>query len=290
MTAFRIPIEIPVEPWYIDHCFFGRNVLPAVETMLLLAAQTARSYPGVAVRVMEQVTFPKFLEIAPGQATLSGLIEIDSNDEGSVRATLTSKVRLKACTQVQTHGHILFPRTGPGDKDDSAQAFTPLSGAVTTIEATRIYRDLIPFGPGYRTLQGTLACYEQGAVGSLQAPARTPADGRAYKLIGSPFPLDGALHAACAYGQQWCDFIPFPVGFNRRIIARPTRPGDRYGTQIELLSRTNDELVFNLWIYTEGGQVCEAVSRVRMRDVSKAKIKPPVWIRSLFSPRPTASP
>ena len=98
--------------------------------------------------------------------------------------------------------------------------------------------------------------------------------------LGSPFPLDGAFHAACVLGQRSADFVPFPVGFDRRIILRPKQPGSSYNTRVELLSRTRDELLFDLHIFDDTGQVYERVTGVRMRDVSGGKIKPPEWIRN----------
>jgi hypothetical protein len=70
------------------------------------------------------------------------------------------------------------------------------------------------------------------------------------------------------------------VGFDRRIIIRPTQPGGSYRTRVELLSRTRDELLFDLHIGDDQGQVYEQVTGVRMRDVSGGKIKPPEWMRN----------
>jgi hypothetical protein len=81
-------------------------------------------------------------------------------------------------------------------------------------------------------------------------------------------------------GQRHADFVPFPVGFARRLIARPTQPGGSYLTRVELVSRTRDELVFNLKIFDGRGEEYEAVTGVRMRDVSGGKIKPPAWIKT----------
>ena len=34
MAGQFLPVEIPVQPWFFDHRFGGRAVLPAVETLL----------------------------------------------------------------------------------------------------------------------------------------------------------------------------------------------------------------------------------------------------------------
>jgi hypothetical protein len=48
---------------------------------------------------------------------------------------------------------------------------------------------------------------------------------------------------------------------------------------VELLSRTKDELLFDLRIFDDQGHIFESVTGIRMRDVSGGKIKPPAWMR-----------
>ncbi|HDK44497.1 MAG TPA: hypothetical protein ENG91_08130, partial [Desulfobacteraceae bacterium] len=109
MTTSLTPVAIAVRPWFGDHCFGGRIVLPAVETMLLLAAEVKRSCPEIDVRVMEDVRFAKFLEIPPGSTTVAALVECSRNDNGALCARLFSRVRFKAMTRLKEHGEILFP-------------------------------------------------------------------------------------------------------------------------------------------------------------------------------------
>ncbi|SHH64180.1 Polyketide synthase dehydratase [Desulfofustis glycolicus DSM 9705] len=278
-TPVEIPVEIAVQPWFYDHRFGGRAVLPAVETLLLMAEQTARRHPDCTVRIMEQARFPKFLPLPAGASTIHTTLTIETRADGSLQTAFASRVRLKACTQVQIHGEVIFPASreqqAPAEPEPA-----PLTGAAGEIEVNRIYRELVPFGPGYRSLQGNLQLFAGGAVGRLTAPAKTPVERTAYTLLGSPFPLDGALHAACVCGQRIADFIPFPVGFDRRVVNRPTESGADYRTQVELISQSTDELRFNLWIYQDDGEICETVTGLRMRDVSRGKLKPPAWIRS----------
>jgi hypothetical protein len=148
-----------------------------------------------------------------------------------------------------------------------------------TIPAEQVYRELVPFGPSYHTLQETVQLCGQVAWGSLKAPAFSHAPDPVRDSLGSPFPLDGAFHAACVLGQRAADFVPFPVGFDRRIISRPTQPGGSYRTRVQLLSRTKDELLFDLRIFDDQGHIFESVTGIRMRDVSGGKIKPPAWMR-----------
>ena len=56
------------------------------------------------------------------------------------------------------------------------------------VPAARIYRELVPFGPAYRTLQGTLCLTEDSAWGLLQAADLPTAAGNDRELLGNPTP------------------------------------------------------------------------------------------------------
>jgi hypothetical protein len=278
MTMVQIPVDVAVEPWFADHRFNGTVVLPAVETMSLLAGAVAEAHAGLDVRVMEAVRFARFLEIPADSTRVAALVEYENLASGAVRARLLSRRRFKAVTRLQEHGEVLFV---PVRADRSRAArFSPEipTDYERTVPAEQVYRELVPFGPAYHTLQDTLYLGENEAWGRLRAPALRIPD-KVRESIGSPFPLDGAFHAACVLGQRSADFVPFPVGFARRTVMRPTRPGASYLTRVRLLSRSRDELVFALDIFDDTGQGYESVTGVRMRDVSGGRIKPPEWIR-----------
>lgn len=281
MTSDRIAVAIPVQPWFADHCFNGKIVLPAVETMLLLATEVAATHPEIDLRVMDQVRFARFLEIPAASSRVEALLECRKNGDGSVHAKLLSRRQGKAMARLQEHGEILF---APAGKNDAPAPIgecvpAPQDAPEMTIPAEQVYRELVPFGPSYHTLQESLHLCGQVAWGRLQAPAFSHAPDRVRDSLGSPFPLDGAFHAACVLGQRAADFVPFPVGFDRRIIRRPTRPGGSYCTRVELLSQTNDELLFDLRIFDDQGHIFESVTGIRMRDVSGGTIKPPEWLQ-----------
>ncbi len=278
MTTWRTPVAIDVRPWFADHCFDGKVVLPAVETMTLLAAEVAGNHPEIDVRVMNNVRFARFLEIPVGSSSVAALIECSQHENGSIHGKLLSRRPCKTMTRLQEHGEILFSPAGEDHNSVFGFAPEPLVDPEMTIPAEQVYRELVPFGPSYHTLQETLHLCGQEAWGRLKAPVLGVQD-RARELLGSPFPLDGAFHAACVLGQRSTDFVPFPVGFDRRIILRPTQPGGSYRTKVQLLSRTRDELLFDLHIFDDQGQIFESVTGVRMRDVSGGKIKPPEWMR-----------
>lgn len=272
MSAGRLPCRIRVEPWLKDHHVGGEKkiVLPAVETMLFLAAQCAAGVPAADVRVMEDVRFGKFLEISPGAADLPVLIE-ESVCGDRIRMKLLSHIQFKAMARIKEHGDVCFSagkELGELPDVNPAQPVDPIA----EVDAQHIYRHLVPFGPHYQTLQDTLYLTERGAWGRLLAP-KLPFTYPVQEQLGSPFPLDGAMHAACVLGQRLVDFVPFPVGFARRIVNRPTRPGDSYLTRATLIAEARDELTFDLEIFNRHGQIYETVSALRMRDVGASARK-----------------
>jgi len=269
MTDGRVPITITLHPWYLDHCFRGKAVLPAVETVLLLAARINGIYPQFDITVMEDVHFAKFFEIPPGVATKEALFECGVRDDGRVYAKLLSRTRFKSMSRIKEHGEISFSPDNPGSRPVPDINPAPPANPMIEINAEQLYRELVPFGPNYHTLQGTIYLSDHEAWGLLKAP-EFPGEDPVQKIIGSPFPLDGALHAACVLGQQSVDFTPFPVGFGCRVISRPTRPGSCYITRVRQISRTDSELVFDLDIFDDDGRVYESITDLHMRDVSKA--------------------
>ncbi|HHD63464.1 MAG TPA: hypothetical protein ENK96_03655 [Desulfobulbaceae bacterium] len=266
MTAVRFPVTLAIQPWFYDHAFGGRAVLPAVETLRLLAATVKEYYPEIVVRHMTMARFARFLELPPETGSIKLMVECAREDKGAIRAALFSRVRFKAMRRMIEHGRVFFPDTETVAHGENTISTLPIKKIMKKISAKEIYTKLVPFGPAYQTLTGTLFLSTEEARGTLQAPS-LPTTGPGTELLGSPFPLDGALHAACVHGQQYVDFIPFPVGFGKRIIHKPTRPGKSYSTLITARARTREELLFDLKIFDESEKICESVTGIRMRHV-----------------------
>jgi hypothetical protein len=266
MSSGPVPIHIPVHPWFRDHSFGGKFVLPAVETMLLLTAEIKASWPGREVTIMTDGRFSKFLEIPDRAEAVEALIDCQQDENGTIQARLLSRVQFKAMARIVEHGVVSVPAL----QTNRSAAISPdfPDDVSREVKAELIYRELVPFGPAYHTLQDTLFLSEQEAWGQLQAPEFPLADGAGE--LGSPFPLDGALHAACVLGQQHVDFIPFPVGFARRVISMPTRPGGSYIIKIILVTKGERELIFDLAIFDRKEQLFETVTGVLMRRVGRA--------------------
>jgi hypothetical protein len=279
MMVHQKPVTIAVQPWFRDHCFNGKVILPAVETMEIMAGAVKEIEADTLLRGMYDARFSKFLEIPEGVTELSALVEYDERDEGEIGVKLLSRTCYKKITRIKEHARIKFSNRLQ-NSGETVPIDQPLSTKPTgSVEAKRIYEELVPFGPCYHTLTGHLHLSNLAAWGILQAPNFPLGQEEMAKNLGSPFPLDGAMHAACVLGQTITDFVPFPVGFARRIIHNPTKAGEQYSTTVVLVNQNSDELVFDLSIFDASGKPCETVKGLQMRDVSGGQINPPDWIK-----------
>ena len=274
MATEIVATRLEVSPWFKDHCFNDRVILPAVEAIRLLASAVHVQHSAVNLQVMEEAKFSKFLEIPPDQDAIDIQIEITRMTDGRVQARLLTRKQLKAMTRLTEHSELLFggcAEVGPGPEQPVIN-----TNPVVDVSAERIYRELVPFGPTYRTLQGQVRLGQDWALAGLHTPD-LPVD---FPPIGSPFALDGAMHAACVHGQRMVDFVPFPVGFAKRIIILPTMPGEEYVIKVNLRSLAADELVYDILILDQRERIRETLLGLRMRDVTGGRIKPPTWIRA----------
>ena len=263
----RLDIRIPVRPWFFDHHFYGKTIFPAVETMLLLAGCAKELAPEIEPRNMFRAQFAKFLEIPPGAEELPVLVEYEqAGDEICLK--LLSRTRFKKMSRIKEHGTIHFssffqePEPVRIEKKEMDMS----------VRADRIYKELIPFGPAYSSIKGELLLSKNSSLATVQAleTEQQPME----EIIGSPFPLDGAMHAACVLGQRIVDYVPFPVAFAQRFVHKPTRAGATYSVHVSLASQEEQELVFDLSLYDSSGIACETVQGLRMRDVSGGMVKP----------------
>jgi hypothetical protein len=253
-----------VKPWFADHGVSGRAVLPAVEALLFLAARSHEACPAVDITSMREVRLTKFLDITNRHGELEVLVEMEDED-GWLSAALCSETPLKGMTRVKEHCRVLF-RLGPDrEPEEEACDITLPRQAALTFSATDIYRRMVPFGPTYHSLQGTLCIDGNHALGTVRAPLIACGEA-AVALLGSPFPCDGAMHAACVLGQQRASFIPFPVGMATRQVLRPTQPGQEYLVCATLTAESPAELTFALRIADTSGRLCEKIDGLRMRD------------------------
>lgn len=273
-------VTIPVEPAWADHCFQGRAVLPAVEALQLLARQVRAHEPGRSVRHLRNATFDKFLELPPAGESVAAWCELRPQDDGSLRAMLLTRTQAASSRMIRTrvHAQVEFH---PGDGPPLPAALdlaAGLAGPCFTVDPGALYRDLVPFGPAFQTIARPLFVSPEGALAVIDAPQGGP--GGADQPLGSPFVLDAALHAACVWSQRHAGIVAFPVGFQRRLVVRPTEPGGSYVSRVLPLRSDAGQLSFDIWILDMDGRFFEVLSGVTMRDVSGGKLRPPEWVRA----------
>lgn len=280
-ATVRRPINIAVFPYMQDHRFEGRAVFPAVEAMQVLAQAVKEFAPQTDITAITEVRFDKFLLIPPDFKNIDALCSITPLENGDISAVLQTKTRSKnaAITRIKEHVTVHYPHRKP-EVAAAAYRHNPLSfgkSGCLEISPDQIYRELVPFGPAYHNISENLTIHKDGALAKLRAPTIGDAIDQTGQL-GSPFVLDAAFHSACVWGQRYSRVVAFPVGIEKRIIVKPTRPGGAYTSTAIPVQTTSDRLVFDLFIYGDDNSLYEMALGVHMRDVSAGRLKPPPWI------------
>lgn len=171
----------------------------------------------------------------------------------------------------QSEGNSLFEMNSRSDPGDAA----PHTGPAFRVSADRLYDELVPFGPAYRNLRGDVFLTETCVSATVSGGDFPEAAGP----LGSPFPLDAAMHAACAWGQRYRNRVVFPVGFSRREIFSPTRAGERYLCRITPLPDEGAVLSFDVRLHDLDRRPVETICGLTMREIFGGKRAPPAWVR-----------
>ena len=279
IEKIRIPVKIEIHPYLMDHHFEGDMVLPAVEAIQVLAASVKKFRVDAHFSQMTRARFEKFLYIQPGIKQVKAYNDIELLGNGDVSATLLTKTRSKktAITRIKEHARICFSQKSDTDQESPFNPPQPLEGRRFSIPAHRIYRDLVPFGPAYQNLKEILHFSENGIIVKIFAPEHNCKQ-TSPKSLGSPCPLDAAFHAACVWGQRFEKVVAFPVGFEKRQIFNPTKPGETYISHIIPMQTKAGVLIFDIWISDSHGHLFETAFGVQMKDASGGRLKPPRWI------------
>ena len=275
----RLPLNIRIEPYMRDHRFQGLTVFPAAEALNILARSVKEYRPESPIQDMVQASFPRFLHIGPEDNRIEAFHELETRKNGDIvsRLLTMSVSRNGLIGRAKEHAMIRFKREIPDIPILPFQTAARLEGEGFNITADRLYRDLVPFGPSYHNVKDdTLFLTEAGAVAQLSSGSIRQASG----ILGSPFPMDAALHCACAWGQRFSGVVAFPVGFEERFIFQPTITGETYFGRIIPIRANAQPLIFDLWIYDFDGAPREAILGVAMKDVTAGRMKPPDWVRA----------
>jgi hypothetical protein len=274
----RYPWNIEVYPYLHDHHFDGKGILPAVEVLIVLARVVKINFPPINISYLHKAGFSRFLSILPDTRRLEVFVDIETTDDGVVASLLTSvKSKTGTISRTVEHARVEFAAAG------SAPSFVPpfrvvkkLEGDCISVPSTTIYRDLVPFGTAYQNIVGDLSVSPEGALAYVSGGGNEADE----DLLGSPFPLDAAMHAACVWGQRFSGIVPFPTGFEKRIIYQKTKKGGAYLGRVVPVKVNHESLIFDAWIYDSDGIIYESISGIQMRDVTQGRLRPPQWIKA----------
>jgi hypothetical protein len=250
-----------------------------VEALIALANVVNLNFPQTNINCLLNARFDRFLLITPEKQRLEIFVDIEDAGDGNITAVLLTSIKSKksAISRALEHARVEFAT------DDSAPSPTApfrvvekLEGKCISVPSATIYRELVPFGTAYQNIIGDLSVSPEGALVYLSG-GNYEAD---ENLLGSPFPLDAAMHAACVWGQRFSGIVPFPVGFQKRFIYQKTKKGGSYLGRIVPVDINHEPLIFDAWIYDLNGVIYETISGIKMRDVTQGRLHPPQWIKA----------
>lgn len=277
----RHALTIPNDSALQDHRFLGQAVLPAVYALEHLARTVGREFPDAAVTFSEAIQFDKFLALpAADVPDVAVFAEIDPKPDGGVEAVLlTRHVAAKSgMTRMKAHVRCRFgAAVDGGDALPPVPAWQEAPAATFHLPVDRLYAEMVPFGPAFQNVVSPVQLGPEGAR-AVVAGGLIEGGGRSLQL-GSPFPLDAAFHAACAWSQRFFGVVAFPVAMEQRRIRYRTQLGKHYHADIRFRGEAGGLLLFDLWLHDRGGQLYEFIQGLAMRDVSGGRLQPPGWVR-----------
>jgi hypothetical protein len=281
VERIAIPLAIPVPDYLCDHHIGGLVVLPAVEALQNVARSKPAAWNADPCR-QQRAVFHHLLEIDPRAAEIPALHEHVRYEDGRCLSRLTTlrAGRHLKFTRRMEHVSVLFTpeeRESTGFEEGMAPDSVDIgmTGPAFAVSDRRLYDELVPFGPSYRNVRGDVLLTRDGISATLSGGAGGGSDAP----LGSPFPLDAAMHAACAWGQRYRNRVVFPVGFDRREILVPTRAGETYFCRIRPLPDTGAVLRFDIRLYGRDRRPVEVIRGLMMRDIFTGKLTPPAWVR-----------
>ncbi|MGM0760831.1 MAG: polyketide synthase dehydratase domain-containing protein [Thermodesulfobacteriota bacterium] len=268
-------LDIRVQTCWFDHCFQGRAVLPAVEALQILAGSVLAWTPQARVWDMQDVSFEKFLVLQPGIESIQALIKMHPLEQGGIVCTLLSKQWLPAlsCSRLQEHARVTFDPQMQASIPD-IKKFSQTSLDDFSVPAETVYTELVPFCQAYHNIISPVAMDGQAARTQVFAAEHETQT----EHLGSPFPLDAALHAACVWGQRYVGVVGFPVGFGRRTVFLQTHKGQNYSARMVSTKKGSRDFTVDILLEDAQGRPVEVLTDVVMRDVSGGRLTPPAWI------------
>jgi hypothetical protein len=277
--TIRYPSTLEVSPYLRDHHLEGKVILPAVESLVALACVVKLHFPEMSIPCLLRASFRRFLSIAPEARRLAVFIDIENIGHDTITAVLLTSMKSKtdAISRTLEHARVEFPANASASFPAAPfRVVETLGGKCISVPAATIYSELVPFGAAYRNIIGELAVSPEGALAHLSGGNYEANE----DLLGSPFPLDAIMQAACIWGQRFGGIVPFPTGFEKRLIFQRTRKQCHYLGRVVPVKVDQESLMFDAWIYDSGGVIYETIEGIRMRDVTQGRMRPPQWIKA----------
>ncbi len=279
----QVHLDIPLPLFLQDHRFMGKAVFPAVEAMRILAESLHSLMPEICVRNIFNADFDRFLLIDPGLKSIPAIHDMEIRKHGKIVSRLITRIHSEktGITRVKEHVALHFSADELPQNIKSEMPEMVNAKDCFEIPCERIYADLVPFGPAYQNITGSLILTEKDAVADVQGCPKHLFDCMpdfSDSPLGSPFPADAAFHAACVWGQRYAGIVAFPVGLGARHIIRPTRLNELYKARCIPMKYDAELLVFDIFLYDHKGNICEIIQDLHMRDISRGRMKAADWI------------
>ncbi len=280
MTSRKIELKISNQDYLKDHRTEGRSILPAVESLQYLARCASELDPPPDVLCSYDAKFSRFIELPPSTPLLKARVELKPVGEKLLSAHLLTKKQAGRSGIVRTVKHVEVnfgtrAESWSMDKEPLMERGVALEGVGIRFSSRDLYRDLVPFGPCFQNVTGSVFLSDSGAVGTVVAAKHPSPRGP----LGNGFVLDGAFHLACAWGQRYEGLLTFPVGYNERKIFSPCKTGEEYWCRIMPAGKQDQNLLFDIFIFDKTGNISEACLGAVFNDVSFGRLTPPAWIQ-----------
>ena len=232
----QVCFDLPLPPWFQDHRFMGKAVFPSVEAMRILAESAHSLMPEIQVRHIFKADFDRFLMIPPDRESIPVIHHLEILNETEIVSRLITRIHSEktGITRVKEHVALHFSADErlPEPEDITFQMpETANAKDRFEIPCDQVYAQLVPFGPAYQNITGSLILTEKQAAATVRGCPSHLSDfpeNFSKNPLGSPFPADAAFHAACAWGQRYAGIVAFPVGLGARHIIRPSRMNESY--------------------------------------------------------------
>jgi len=268
--------DIEIYPYLRDHHLEGKIILPAVESLIIMAREIKTHYSQIELNCLRKASFQRFLSIAP-DASQRVFVDMERSDDGGITASLLTLFKSKSgnISREIEHAHVNFITVDP-PKLPAAPfcAINKLKENRITVPSAAVYRELVPFGAAYQNIVSDLFVSPEGAQAFISGGNNEANE----DLLGSPFPFDAVMHMACVWGQRYAGIVSFPVGFEKRVIHLKTKKQEEYLGCVVPVSITRESLEYNAWIYKDD-IMYESIGGIKMMDVTKGRMRPPEWIR-----------